>query len=1071
YNQPPNLGFYFGGGMDTPPSPNIQLVNADCTPTVIVPYIGIDGGALAQVNEVSIEPGSSVTFSPQPDGSGTWSWTGCGASGTSREQTLSPTTSCLATVIHTNDSGCVSFSNFKVNVKENMVHYQFDEAGGTTVSDNSGNGNNGTVSGEATFSPGKIGNAIVLDGVDDYVSVPAGIVDDIDNLTVATWVYWSGGNPWQRIFDFGKSQTENMFLTAGNSNGALQFSITDNGITQNVVGPTLPVNKWSHVAITLDSNSITLYLNGDNVAQYNGGSTINPSDFKPVQNYIGKSQWSDPLFNGRIDDFRIYNYVFSEQEIASLDGVANEPPTVSITSPSEGAQYLIGSDVTINASASDSDGNVNQVEFFVDGESVGIDTTSPYSVNWTIGDGSYSLTAVAADDDLVTTTSTAVGVTGNLLPNTPPTVSITNPTNGSSYDEGTNVPITAVAADVDGSVSQVEFFANGVSIGVDDVSPYSVNWTIGVGGYSLTAVATDNDLSTSTSIAVITTGNATPKLPTVSITSPTDGSSFADGSSVNIEASASDSDGNVVQVEFFVDGASVGIDNTSPYSVNWTIGTGSFSLTAVATDNDDQTTTSAIVNVTGSCSPSSITPYYNVNSTGWATGTDITVNEGDSIQFGPHPTTGGTWSWSGCDTSGPSREQSTISTSSCSATATHTNDCGGVSSVTYNITVTPTSTPEPPTVSITSPTDGSGFANGSSVSIEANASDSDGNVVQVEFFVDGVSVGVDNTSPYSVNWTIGTGSFSLTAVATDNDNQATTSAAVTITGNCSPSTITPYYNVNSTGWFTGTDITVNEGDAIEFGPYPATGGFWSWSGCGTSGSLREQSVALTSSCSATATHTNDCGAVSSVTYNITVTPASTAYMAVNAMETSTVSAGKGQKYGAVSVTVLDDQSYPVSGATVYGTFNGNFGESVSGITDSNGYAYLQTTSTDKGNVTVDFCVDDVTHTSLAYDATQNQITCTGSSAKSSNKKSTNFESEPVEFRLYPNPTSQFITIALGMELVGMNLIDISGRLVQTNAVKTGDKQYQLDMSNLTSGVYLLIVKTSKSQITKRVIKL
>ncbi|UKM65389.2 Ig-like domain-containing protein [Flavobacteriaceae bacterium GSB9] len=888
YNQPPNLGFYFGGEMDTPPSPNIKLVNSECTPTAIVPYIGVDGGTLAQVNEVSINLGSSVTFSPQPDVGGSWSWSGCGTSGTSREQTFTPTESCLATVIYTNDSGCVSSSNFTVNVKKNILHYPFDETGGTTAFDNSGNGNDGTVSGGATFSSGKIDNALVLDGTDDYVSAPAGVVDNLNRLTVTTWVYWNGGNPWQRIFDFGNGQTENMFLTASNSDGALQFSITENGITQNVVGPTLPFNKWSHLAVTINSNAITLYLNGDNVAQYSVGSTIKPSDFNPVQNYIGKSQWPDPLFNGLIDDFRIYNYVFSDQEIAELDVVANEPPTVSITSPSEGAQYLIGSDVTINASAADTDGDVAQVEFFVDGESIGVDTTSPYSVNWTIGDGNYSLTAVATDDDLVTTTSTAVSVTGSALPNTPPTVSITNPINGSSYDEGTIVSVAATAADVDGSVSQVEFFANGVSIGVDNVSPYSVNWTIGVGGYSLTAVATDDDLATTTSIAVLTTGNAIPKSPTVSITSPADGSSYDEGTSVSITASASDSDGNVTQVEFFVDGVSLGIDSTSPYSVNWTIGTGSFSLTAVATDNDEQTTTSTAVNVTGSCAPSTITPYYNVNSTGWFTGTDITVNEGDNIVFGPHPTTGGSWSWSGC---------------------------------------------------------------------------------------------------------------------------------------------------------------------------------------GTSGTSREQSVTLTSSCSATATHTNDCGGVSSVTYNITVIPASSPYMAVDTIETSTVSAAKGKKYGAATVTVVDDQSNTVSGATVFGTFSGSFGESVSGVTDANGVAYLQTTSTEKGNVVVDFCVDDITHSNLPYDATQNQITCTGSSAKMLNTESTDLGIEPLEFKLYPNPTSQYLNITLGLELVGMDLVDINGRLVQTNLVKTGDKRYQLDMSNLEVGVYLLIVKTSESQINKRVIKL
>ena len=60
-----------------------------------------------------------------------------------------------------------------------------------------------------------------------------------------------------------------------------------------------------------------MYLNGNPVAQ-NPGMLIRPMDFNPLQNYIGNSQWPDPLFNGRIDDFRVYNYALSPDQITSL---------------------------------------------------------------------------------------------------------------------------------------------------------------------------------------------------------------------------------------------------------------------------------------------------------------------------------------------------------------------------------------------------------------------------------------------------------------------------------------------------------------------------------------------------------------------------------------------------------------------------------------------------------------------------------------------------------------------------------------------------------------------------------
>src|SRR5690606_32969221 len=72
--------------------------------------------------------------------------------------------------------------------------------------------------------------------------------------------------------------------------------------------------------------------------------------------------------------------------------------------------------------------------------------------------------------------------------NTPPTVAITNPSNGATFTEGTSISIVASASDSDGPVSQVEFFANGNSLGVDLTSPYAINWTVPLGTNSLTAV-------------------------------------------------------------------------------------------------------------------------------------------------------------------------------------------------------------------------------------------------------------------------------------------------------------------------------------------------------------------------------------------------------------------------------------------------------------------------------------------------------------------------------------------------------------------------------------------------------
>jgi len=87
--------------------------------------------------------------------------------------------------------------------------------------------------------------------------------------------------------------------------------------------------------------------------------------------------------------------------------------------------------------------------------------------------------------------------------------------------------------------------------------------------------------------------------PTVSITSPNNGTAIEAGNTIGITASASDSDGNITRVEFFNGNTKLGEDTSSPYSFNWSnIAEGSYSLTARATDNDGSSTTSSTINVT-----------------------------------------------------------------------------------------------------------------------------------------------------------------------------------------------------------------------------------------------------------------------------------------------------------------------------------------------------------------------------------------------------------------------------------------------------------------------------------------
>jgi hypothetical protein len=90
----------------------------------------------------------------------------------------------------------------------------------------------------------------------------------------------------------------------------------------------------------------------------------------------------------------------------------NAAPTITLTSPADGATFTAPSTITVSATANDVDGGIARVDFYAGGALIGSDTTAPYSVAWTnIGTGSYTLTADAIDDAGATTISAPVRIT------------------------------------------------------------------------------------------------------------------------------------------------------------------------------------------------------------------------------------------------------------------------------------------------------------------------------------------------------------------------------------------------------------------------------------------------------------------------------------------------------------------------------------------------------------------------------------------------------------------------------------------------------------------------------------
>jgi hypothetical protein len=192
------------------------------------------------------------------------------------------------------------------------ARYAFDSNGQDGVGSN-----HATLVGGPSYVAGRISQALNFDGVNDYATLPAGIADAKD-LTIAAWVKWDGGAAWQRVFDFGDDTANNFFLTPRSGAGTMRLAITTGGNAneQFLETAALPTGEWVHLAVTLGGNTGILYVNG--VPQVAGQILINPSDFNPVNNYLGKSQYADPLFDGQIDGFTVYHSALDARQIAQL---------------------------------------------------------------------------------------------------------------------------------------------------------------------------------------------------------------------------------------------------------------------------------------------------------------------------------------------------------------------------------------------------------------------------------------------------------------------------------------------------------------------------------------------------------------------------------------------------------------------------------------------------------------------------------------------------------------------------------------------------------------------------------
>ncbi|MDK1349134.1 glycoside hydrolase family 127 protein [Streptomyces sp. 378] len=154
-----------------------------------------------------------------------------------------------------------------------------------------------------------------------YIDLPAAVLGGASAITLSVWVKPTHDANWQRVFDFGNNTTRYMYLASRNGSGVPRFAITTSGAggEQALNGTAaLPLNQWSHLAVTISGTTGTLYVNGTAVAR-NTSMTLNPAALGTLtNNWLGRSNYADPVFAGAFDEFNVYSRALTAAEITSM---------------------------------------------------------------------------------------------------------------------------------------------------------------------------------------------------------------------------------------------------------------------------------------------------------------------------------------------------------------------------------------------------------------------------------------------------------------------------------------------------------------------------------------------------------------------------------------------------------------------------------------------------------------------------------------------------------------------------------------------------------------------------------
>ena len=402
-----------------------------------------------------------------------------------------------------------------------VAAYGFNEVLGSTVTDSSGTGNAGTITG-ATRTTGKYGGALSFNGTNNWVTVPDSSSLDLNRFTISAWVKpTSTQSGWRTAVLKERPGGLAYALYAHGASPAVPAVYVENPTEVGTgTGPSaLPVGVWSYLTGTYDGSALRLYVDGVLKATKNTSGTVVTSS--GALRFGGNGIWGE-YFNGALDEIRIYNRVLSATEIAAdrdtpLQGDTQPPsaPTGLNAVGGVGSVALSWNAASDNVGVTGYDVHRSTTSGFTPSAATLVRSVTGTSMTDTVAPGTYYYRVIAHDGAGNSSQPSAQAPATATADTTAPSVSVTAPANGATVSG--NVTLTANASDNVG-VGGVQFRVDGANVGPEDTtSPYAASWdstTAAAGSqHQITAVARDGAGNSTTSATVTVTVGGTPPPP------------------------------------------------------------------------------------------------------------------------------------------------------------------------------------------------------------------------------------------------------------------------------------------------------------------------------------------------------------------------------------------------------------------------------------------------------------------------------------------------------------------------------------------------------------------------------